>query len=297
MAIPKVNDILLPLLESLRDKKEHSYKNTIEHISDYFDLTESERKEIIASGYHTRIETRVGWARTHLRKAELIEYIRRGHFKITKRGLNLLSKKPKCINNKMLEQYPEYLIFINKSKKTKDEANEESLSPRELFENSYQNIKDELKSELLDQLYNLPPSFFERLVVELIVAMGYGGSKIDAGKAIGQSNDEGIDGIIKEDQLGLDNIYIQAKLWRKVVGRPAVQKFVGALQGKKTKKGIFITTSTFTKGALEYITKIESKVALIDGDNLTDLMIENNVGVSIREKYELKVIDIEYFTE
>ena len=171
------------------------------------------------------------------------------------------------------------------------------LTPIEMLEQSYQALRNEVKSELLDQLSSVSPDFFEKLVVELLVKMGYGGDLKDAGMAIGKSGDEGIDGVIKEDKLGLDNIYIQAKRWQNSVGRPVIQSFVGALQGKKARRGILITTSSFTYGAIEYANMIETKVVLIDGEKLVELMVDYGLGVSTRNTYEVKEIDQDYFIE
>lgn len=296
MTIPKYDQITLPLLEFLSDRKEHSLRDTINHIIEHFALTEEEIKERIPSGYNSVIDNRVGWARTHLKKAGLIAYTRRGHFIITRRGSALLKTNPQKIDKKILEKYPEYLVFIRKNQPAKFEEQEES-SPRETLDTSYNRIENELKSDLLEQLAEVTPQFFEKLVVELLLAMGYGGSIIDAGKAIGRTNDEGLDGVIKEDKLGLDNIYLQAKRWKSSVGRPVIQNFVGALQGKKAKKGVLITTSRFTKGASEYVSNIETKVALIDGNRLAELLIEHNIGVFTRASYHIKEIDFDYFLE
>jgi len=248
-------------------------------------------------------DNRVGWARTYLKKAGLIDSPKRGVNKITQRGLEVLGNKPKLINVKFLEQFPEFVEFKT-TKKDITEVEEKVVepntqTPEETLEYSYQKIRKELAQDLLNKVVNLPPSFFEKFVVELLVKMGYGGSIKDAGKAIGKTNDEGIDGTIKEDKLGLDIIYVQAKRWqsKSVVGRPEIQKFVGALAGQGAKKGIFITTSSFTKEAKEYTPKNETKIVLIDGEQLAQLMIDHDLGVSPVTKYEIKRIDNDYFGE
>lgn len=202
---------------------------------------------------------------------------------------------------KFLRQFPEYVEFRQTTRGSDgDEETEETmeeLTPEEALEEAYQKIRDDLSSELLDYVVNSTPGFFEKLVVALLVNMGYGGSRREAARAVGQSGDEGIDGIIDEDRLGLDTIYIQAKKWKNssLVGRPEIQKFVGALQGQRAKKGIFITTSRFTQSARDYAKNIDTKVVLIDGQRLTELMIDYGVGVAHRTTYEIKSLDTDYF--
>jgi restriction system protein len=241
-----------------------------------------------------------------MKKAGLLEATRRGYYRITPRGQELLKKQPKAINVKLLKQYPEFLEF-QQLKGTRS-GDRESFSratfdvttatPSEVLETAYENLRDELADELLARLKKSSPSFFERIVVELLVKMGYGGSRADAGKAIGKTGDGGIDGIIKEDKLGLDVVYIQAKRWENnPVGRPDVMQFAGALQAQKANKGIFITTSRFTDDARSYVSQIGSKIVLIDGEQLTSLMIEHDVGVSTVSMYPVKKIDTDYFDE
>ena len=303
MPIPDYQSIMLPLLSLLSDLKEHPFRDMVETLSKTFQLTEEERKELLPSGQQAVFDNRVGWARTYLKKAGLIDSPKRGVNKITQRGLEVLGNKPKLINVKFLEQFPEFVEFKT-TKKDITEVEEKVVepntqTPEETLEYSYQKIRKELAQDLLNKVVNLPPSFFEKFVVELLVKMGYGGSIKDAGKAIGKTNDEGIDGTIKEDKLGLDIIYVQAKRWqsKSVVGRPEIQKFVGALAGQGAKKGIFITTSSFTKEAKEYTPKNETKIVLIDGEQLAQLMIDHNLGVSPVTKYEIKRIDNDYFGE
>lgn len=246
---------------------------------------------------------RVGWARTYLKKAGLLKYCGVGSFIITEQGLKVLQEKPSKINVKYLKRFPEILEFIKPSKKIdqlKDKQAEsilEEKTPEDLLEIGYEKYQEKLLSDLLERIKQCSPEFFERLVVELLVGMGYGGSFEDAGKAIGKIGDEGIDGIIKEDKLGLDVIYLQAKKWTNPVSRPEIQKFAGALLGKKAKKGVFITTSTFSEGAVEYAKNVENKIILIDGEQLTRYMIENRIGVSETASYSINKIDLDYFTE
>jgi restriction system protein len=292
---------MLPLLKFAGDKKEHSLREAIDYLADHYDLSDSERRELLQSGLQAIFDNRVGWARTYMKKAGLLESTRRGYFKITEKGLEVLGKKPEKIDVNYLDQFSEFRDFrsIKKDKvdKKKEVETEEEKTPEEALEIAHQNLRNELINDLLQQIKTSPASMFERIVVELLVKMGYGGSRQDAGKAIGKSGDEGIDGIIKEDRLGLDIIYIQAKKWENTVGRPEIQKFAGALQGQRARKGIFITTSNFSKEAHDYASRIDSKIILVDGVTLAQLMIDNNIGVSPVANYEIKKIDIDYFTD
>jgi restriction system protein len=303
--IPDYQSLMLPLLKLVADKQEHKYRDLIENLATEFQVTEEERKELLASGNQAIFDNRVGWAKTYLKKAGLLDSPKRANFVITQIGLDTLKKNPDRVDAKYLRQFPAFLEFQNASRNDNDseeeivivETNEQT--PEENLDKAYQRIRKSLASELLNRVVELSPTFFERLVVELLVKMGYGGSIKDAGKAIGKSGDEGIDGTIKEDKLGLDIIYIQAKRWRpaNVVGRPELHKFVGALAGQGAKKGIFITTSNFTKEASEYTPKNETKIVLIDGEQLAQLMIDYNLGCTTQQIYELKKIDSDYFGE
>ncbi|MCP9449157.1 MAG: restriction endonuclease [Nitrospira sp.] len=292
---------MLPLLQFAADDKEHSLREAIESLSAEFGLTEEEKKELLPSGQQPTFENRVAWARTYLVKAVLLEAPRRGFFRITQRGRDILSQRPTAITVKFLEQFPEFLDFRIKRHESKEEiqlpGNRNLQTPGELLESAYQKLREDLAAELLNTVKECSPAFFERLVIDVLVKMGYGGSRKEAGKAIGRSGDEGIDGIINEDRLGLDVIYIQAKRWKDPIGRPEIQKFVGALQGHRANKGIFITTSSFTREAQDYVTKINSKIVLIDGEHLSQLMIDHNVGVTPVMSYETKKIDSDYFLE
>jgi restriction system protein len=303
MSIPDFQSIMLPLMEIAADKNEHLFRDVINKLIEKYKLSDEEKNELLPSGKQPIFENRTGWAKTHLKKAGLLIYPKRGCIQITERGLSLLDSKPDKIDMKTLKQFDEYNEFI---KITDENKNNEGIineieihTPEELMEKAFQNFRRTLADEILDKIRSVTPSFFEKLVVNLLVKMGYGGSIKDAGKAIGKANDEGIDGTIKEDKLGLDVIYIQAKRWKdgNVVGRPELQKFVGALAGQGAKKGIFITASTFTKEALEYSPKNETKIILIDGIELAELMIEYNVGVSNQQTYEIKKMDNDYFDE
>ncbi|WP_353259039.1 restriction endonuclease [Prochlorothrix hollandica] len=301
MTIPTFQNILLPLLKLAEDGHQHSLQDAMRDLANYFKLTEQESKDLLPSGKQTVFANRVGWSRTHLKKAGLLEYPNRSFFQITPLGIELLETKPSDINTNLLKQYPQYLEFIGSTDKDTTLVIESGCdttvnqTPEELLEYSYQEIRTTLAQEILDKVKACPPDFFEKLVVELLVKMGYGGSIKEAGRAIGKTNDEGIDGIIKEDRLGLDAIYIQAKRWNDVVGRPEIQKFVGALAGQGAKKGIFITTSRFSEHAKDYSPKNDTKVVLIDGEELAQYMIDFDLGVSVVSEYKLKKIDIDYF--
>lgn len=303
--IPDYQSLMLPLLRVVSDKQEHKYRDIIEALAVEFKVTDDERKEMLASGAQAIFDNRVGWAKTYLKKAGLLDSSKRATFVITQVGLDTLKSNPERIDAKYLRQFPAFVDFQNASRND-SEVEEETKStehidqtPEESLDKAYQRIRKSLASELLNKVTELSPAFFERLVVELLVKMGYGGSIKDAGKAIGKSGDEGIDGTIKEDKLGLDIIYIQAKRWKpgNVIGRPELQKFVGALAGQGAKKGIFITTSNFTKDAIDYTPRNETKIVLIDGEQLAQLMIDNNIGCTQHQSYEIKKIDSDYFGE
>lgn len=301
MPIPDYQSIMLPLLKFASDKKEHSVSEAYEYISKFFNLTTEDKEELLPSGTDYVFNNRVRWAKLYLLKAGLLESTRRSFFRITDLGLWVLKKEPKELNVEFLKQFSQFVKFKDLNKEKKEEKNKQGedlkQTPQELIEYGYKKIKKDLASELLMIVKQVSPRFFEKLVVELLVKMGYGGSLRGAGKAIGQSRDGGIDGIIKEDKLGLDVIYIQAKRWNNLVSSKEIRDFVGSLVGKHANKGIFITTSNFTEEALKYIKTIPQKVVLIDGELLAELMIENNVGVSVITSYDIKKIDLDYFEE
>lgn len=295
---------MLPLLRQVADGAEHRLKDVSQRLAEEFRLTADELNEFLPSGQQPVFINRVGWARTYLKKAGLLVAPRRGCFAISPRGLEVLKQRPPEINVKYLERFAEFVDFKGARKRTAAESDALGTShgvagqtPHEALEAAYERLRSELAADILQALKNADPAMFENIVVELLVKMGYGGSRKDAGQAIGRSGDEGIDGIIKEDHLGLDNVYIQAKRWTATVGRPEIQKFAGALQGQRARKGIFITTSEFSKEAHEYVSRIESKIVLMDGATLSNLMIDFDVGVSGVSTYAVKKIDLDYFSE
>jgi restriction system protein len=303
MAIPDFQSLMLPLLKLAGDGNERSIRDSVELLAKQFALSEEERRELLPSGQQARFDNRVHWARSFLKQARVLENTKRGYFRITERGRQLLAENPKTLNMKTLERYPEYVEFREKRTEGEEEASggaqlaHEVRTPEEALEQSHKTLTEALAAEVIQRIKDCSPAFFEKVVVELLVRMGYGGTQQEAGKAVGRSGDEGIDGIINEDRLGLDAIYLQAKRWRSPVGRPEIMKFVGAVQGKRAHKGVFITTSSFTREAQDYTSNIANKVVLIDGRTLALLMIENNVGVSLAKAFEVKRIDSDYFSE
>lgn len=300
--IPDYATIMLPLLKIAADGQEHIKHDAVDAIVAHFDLSQELRNKLLPSGQQPIIVNRVGWAITYLKKAGLIESPRRTCFKITERGKEVLRENPSKIDNKFLEKFPEFVEFRNAKKNINDqlknqEQDQTLITPEEAIEDGYQKIRANLVDEILSQVKQCSPKFFEQLVVKLMLKMGYGGSLQDAGQVVGQVGDGGIDGVIKEDKLGLDVIYLQAKRWECTVGAKEIRDFVGSLVGCKANKGVFITTSSFTKDAKHYVTTIQHKVVLLDGDALAQLMIDYDIGVSKVVSYEIKKVDLDYFIE
>lgn len=297
--IPDYQSCMLPLLKLVSDGKEHIFSEAVDQLSDEFNFTAEERKELLPSKSQDIISNRIGWARTYMKKAGLLEDTKRGCFKITQRGIDTLSKAPEKINTKFLTQFEEFNAFRQKHKEKESQNDDMDFpaepTPEEMLENGYAKLSENLADELLKKVTECSPAFFEHLVIDLLVHMGYGGSFSEATQVVGKSGDEGIDGIIKEDKLELDTIYIQAKRWKGSVGRPEIQKFAGALLGQKASKGIFLTTASFTPDAENYAQRVDRKVILIDGQKLASLMIEYDVGISIQRTYKIKKIDSDYF--
>ena len=298
--IPDFQKIMLPFLTILGDGEEHTTIETNQKLATLFELTDEEQNIFLPSGVAKTFPNRVAWAKSHFKMAGLLENTKRSSFKITEQGKKLLSENHREINLRILKTIPAYLERTARAKEEDDASNEFdnpliTETPEEILESNYLKIRKNLSQELLTKIKSCTPAFFENLVVELLVKMGYGGSIKDAGKSIGKSGDEGIDGIIKEDRLGLDVIYIQAKRWEGSVGRPEIQKFIGALAGQGAKKGVFITTSRYTPDAREYHPKNDTKIVLIDGEQLAELMIDFNLAVSVSATFEIKKIDNDYF--
>lgn len=305
MAIPDYASITLPMLEVLADGKEWSARELRDALAARFKLTDAERAQLIPSGKQRLFDNRVGWAKTYMDKAGLVTTVRRGVYAISPLGKKTLGSKPKRIDAGFLEQFESFRVFISGGVETgavvgsKDAIASDSvlITPQERLAAAYRAIRAGLEQELLDAVSKASPSFFETVVVELLVKMGYGGSRQDAGQALGRSGDGGIDGMIKEDHLGLDAIYVQAKRWKNTVGRPDIQAFAGSLEGERARKGVFLTTSTFSKEAIDYVARIEKKIVLIDGQRLASLMVDFGVGVTTVDTLEIKRLDGDYFLE
>ena len=301
MPIPDYQALMLPVLKLAADGREYKYREVVERLAAAFALSDEERNAPLPSGNQAIFDNRVGWAKTYLKQAKLLDSSKRGYFRITERGQKLLAENPPGISTESLKRFPEFRDFQNRKRdKSLDEAKsagEQPETPDDALANAYRQLRSDLEVRLLQQVKELSPAFFERLVIDLLVKMGYGGSREDAGRAVGRSGDGGIDGIINEDRLGLDVLYIQAKRWEGTVGRPEIQKFAGALQGQRARRGIFITTSSFSREAMDYAGVIESRIVLIDGERLSRLMVDHNVGVSTVGIYEVKKMDADYFTD
>lgn len=307
MAIPDFQSIMLPLLQIASDGQDHRSRDAVNALAEHFALTEKELAELVPSGQDYLFANRWGWARTYLKKAGLLEYPSRGLFRITTAGKSLLMENPPAINIALLKRYPEFNEFWNgplQSENKQTASAEAALqasgeTPEELLSSAHEKLRKQVQSELLAKVKSCSPAYFERLVVRLLIAMGYGGSIADAGSAIGQSGDGGVDGEIKEDKLGLDRIYIQAKRWGSVnVGSSEVRDFVGALAGKRSRKGVLITTSGFSNDAKEYVTRlVEKSVILVDGERLTELMFDYGLGVVTESTYHVKRVEADFFDE
>ena len=298
--IPDFQTTMLPILNSLKDKSICEAKQLQEMMLKHFDITDEERKITIPSGTQSLFYNRVAWALAHLKRAELIVSPERGKYQITSNGFKVIQNPPEKITSKFLKSFPGYFQSKTQQDDTSiigDDDDEINKTPDELIDLGISQINSELSNLLMSQIKNCSPYYFERIVVDLLIKMGYGGSDIDNGEVTSKSGDEGIDGIIKEDKLGLDKIYIQAKKWENTIGRPEIQKFVGALHGKRAKKGIFITTSNFTKDAIEYAINLDVCVVLIDGKQLTKLMIDNDLGVTVKDTIKIRRLDTDYFIE
>ncbi|MDW7711308.1 MAG: restriction endonuclease [Deferrisomatales bacterium] len=299
MAIPDFQSFFKPLLDIAADGAEHTVREARERIAKQMRLSEEDLSEMLPSGSERRFDNRVAWAKSFFVQAGVLTSPKRGCFQITDRGRELLAQGHNRIDIKVLNQYPEFREFRTSSgKKGGDQGQDrgtEAETPEESLQSAYESIRADLANALLTKVSGNSPKFFEDLVIDLMLSMGYGGSRADAGKSLGRSGDEGIDGIINEDKLGLDVIYLQAKRWQGSVGRPDLQKFVGALHGRRAKKGVFITTGTFSQEAVRYVENIDPKVILIDGRKMAELMIDHGVGVSTVKTFELKRMDTDYF--
>nr|MDO8100128.1 restriction endonuclease [Candidatus Njordarchaeota archaeon] len=305
--IPSYEELMLPLLKLIRDGKEHTMKEVSEKLAKSLNLSDEELAKPIPSGSTSVFAERVGWAKTYMKYAGLMEQPRRGIIRITQRGWNVLEDNPAQINNKYLNRFGEFTMWLQKSQRGRSErsgegklgeAEGEHLTPQERMANAHLEMRQALAEDLEGQIKDRSPRFFQWLVADLLVKMGYGKSLSDTRESTKMSRDGGIDGVIKQDKLGLDRVYIQAKKWENQVGRPEVQRFYGVLQDRKASKGIYITTSAFSSDAIDFANR--NNIVLIDGDQLVQHMIDHDVGVSRDESYEpyvIKKIDSDYFTE
>ncbi len=303
MAVPDFQSLMLPLLRMVSDGEERSLAEARASLVSELGLSVAEQEELLPSGRQSRFANRVAWARVYLQQAGLVLSPRRGHFRITDRGRDVLKTPPDRIDIKFLAQYPEFVEFrsrkgkVDKQEPAGESAGNDLETPEEALDSAHQQMRASLAAEVLERVLAGSSQFFERLVVELLLRMGYGDSRSDAGQSVGGPGDEGIDGIISEDRLGLDVVYLQAKKWDGSVGRPEIQKFVGALHGKRARKGVFITTGSFSADAAAYVEHIDPKVVLIDGRRLARYMIDFNVGVATARTYDVKRVDSDFFEE
>jgi restriction system protein len=304
VAVPDYQRVMLPLMQLASDEREHSLRDVIDTLSQDFHLSQEERTELLPSGRQAKFDNRVAWAVTYLSKAGLLQRTGRARVRITPRGLEVVRKKPSRLDRVYLMQFSEFRDFQRASPLAApngalapqgDEPG--AQTPEESLDALYLSLRAKTAQELLERIQSGSPRFFEKLVVDLLVAMGYGGSRKDAGQAIGGSGDGGVDGIIKEDRLGLDVVHIQAKRWRETVGRPTIQAFAGSLEGYRAKKGVLITTSQFSQEAKTYVNSIEKKIVLIDGEQLVQLMMDYGVGTSDVITYTVKKVDLDYFED
>lgn len=309
MAVPDFQTFMLPVLREFADGAEHIYKNVRDRVAITLRLSPEDLSDRIPSGKKTRVDDRASWAHVYLKQAGLLTSSRRGVYQITPRGQQVLTSPPEKITMDFLEQFPEYLEFKSRKRAVDGEtppataarstihSAQPALTPDEQIRAGYELLRSSLTAQLLERVRQASPAFFEQLVVDVLVAMGYGGSQEDAARVVGQSGDGGIDGIIKEDRLGLESIYVQAKRWEATVGRPTVQQFAGALHGHRARKGVMISTSNFSREAVEYANASQITIVLIDGPQLADYMVEFGVGVSEVDTIKLKRLDEDYFGE
>ena len=305
MPVPGYQDFMLPLLRLAGDGQEHKITDAIDAMAEQFGITDAEREIMLPSGTQTRLYNRATWALTYLSKSLLLTKTGRGRFRIAPRGVEVLRGNPSRIDNGFLEQFPEYVSFKSKrnseskaepeSHRSENESVDPSLTPLEQIEAGYRELRESLVDELLDLVRAMKPKAFEQLVVDVLVAMGYGGSQLDAAQVVGKSGDNGIDGVIKEDRLGLDMVYVQAKRHEADIGPGAIREFVGSLGEHKSSKGVFITCGGFTSGAKEAASRAHFRIVLIDGNQLASYMIDHGVGVTPYKTYTVKKLDTDYF--
>jgi len=309
MAIPDYQTLMLPVLQIAADGQEHRIGDVIKELAHKFELTNDEQKQLLPSGKQTAFANRVAWAKSYLLQARLVQATKRAHFKITDRGKKVLAEGPPRIDIEFLSQFPEFVEFRERGRLPDSSGTAKSVTgsalalpaetPDELLRTTVLQIETALRKELLDRILAAPPAFFERLIVALLLAMGYGSSREEAGTIVGRSGDGGIDGVIDQDALGLDRVYVQAKRYARenAVSEPEIRAFSGSLGAAKANKGVFVTTSYFTQPAQSFAERHPFKIVLIDGERLATLMIRHNVGVRIDETLYLKRMDEDFFVD
>lgn len=305
MTIPTFEQIMPVILNMAAESDQIAIRHCMDNVADHFNLSEEEREQTLPSGKQKVLYNRTYWASFDLLKAGLLEKRQRGIYAITERGRDVYSTDIDKLSRQYLSRYPEYAEYLSPNKK--DDASEpeiisiesSTLTPQERIEKAYRELHQILKAELMERILSCSPEFFEKLIIDLMIGMGYGGSLKEAAEHVGKSNDGGIDGVINEDRLGLDRIYLQAKRYasQNTVGRPELQGFAGSLLGRGANKGVFVTTSSFTKGAMDYVENLPQRIVLVDGDELTTLMIKYGVGVRMEQRFELMKADEDYYIE
>ncbi len=299
MAVPDYQSLMLPMLQLTADGSEHSLADLVEALSDQFQLGEVDKDQRLQSGQRV-IYNRTHWAATYLTKAGVLDRAGRGRVRISSRGLSVLARNVDRVDVKLLAEFPEFEAFRKSSAQGAPTVSGEipQQDPEELLDATYLALRRTVEADLLDHILASSPTFFEQLVLGLLVAMGYGGAgSADSARHVGKSGDDGIDGVIDEDKLGLDAVYIQAKRWApdRPVRRPDLQAFAGSMEGQRATKGVFITTSRFTEDAREYVGRITRRIVIIDGAALTRLMYEHDVGVRAQRRYDVKRVDASWF--
>ena len=305
MPVPEFNEIKAPALQFFADRQPHKIAEVYTALAQDFGLSKADLAEMLPSGTQSRWHNRANWACYDLYRAGLLSRPKRGQYLITELGWKIAQQKPQKIDREFLMRFSEFAKWIRTTDLTKgdsgaeqkDSVSKSNATPDEIIEAAYNGLQATLKSEVLELVHKMEPSGFEKLVLDLLLAMGYGGSRKEAATITQKTHDHGIDGLINEDRLGLDRIYVQAKRWGRSVGRPEIQKFVGALTGQHAQKGIFITASDFGPGARQYVKNLPQRLILIDGQRLAELMVEHNIGVSRTYTYEIKRTDGDYFEE
>jgi restriction system protein len=304
MAVPDYQSLMLPVLMA-STAGEVRIGDAVDRLAELLNLTPDDRAQLLPSGKQTLFGNRVHWAKTYLSKAGLLESTRRGHFKITERGQQVIASHPPRIDNDFLNQFAEFRQFKEKSASDAAQGAQpigpalvsRTETPDEIMRVAHKQVETSLGQDLLDRVRAAPPAFFERLIVNLLLSMGYGGSAVDAGRALGRSGDDGVDGVIDQDALGLDRVYIQAKRYAEGnnIGAGAIRDFFGSLDRHKATKGLFVTTSTFSPSARETAEFLSKRIVLIDGEHLSKLMIRYNVGCRIEEVLHIKKVDEDFF--